>query len=251
MRQFLLLPLAACLLLVPFQRACAQNDAKALIEKAIKAHGGEGPLAKLEKVRVKSKGSLEIMGAGVNFTSEITYQLPNKYKNKMTVDLGGMKVNMTQVLNGNKAWIEGMGMTMDIEGEQLKAIQEEGYANTVEMLVPLLKDKAFTLSTLPEEKVNGKPAVGVRVKSKDHKDIDLFIDKESNLVVRVFREAYDSDTMKEAKFETIYTDFKEFDGVKHGTKVRVNKDGKKYADIEVSDVKTLDKIDPNEFNKSL
>jgi hypothetical protein len=251
MRRICLLLLAAGLLVASVQRASAQDDPKALIEKAIKAHGGEDNLAKLKMVRVKSAGNLEIMGLSVKFTSEVLYQLPNKYKNKMQVDLGGMKVKLTQVLNGNKAWVEGDGMTKDIEGDELKAIQEEGYANIVETLTPLLKDKAFTLSVIPEVKVNEKPAIGVKVKAKDHKDIDLYIDKETNLVVRVVRDSYDSDTMKEATFETIYTEFKQFDGVKHGTKVRVNKDGKKYAEIDVSEVKVLDKIDPNEFNKSL
>jgi hypothetical protein len=142
------------------------------------------------------------------------------------------------------------GETKDIEGDELKALLEDNFSNHVESLVPLLKDKDFTLSSVAEAKVNGKPAAGVKVKAKDHKDIDLFFDKETGLLVRVARNAYNAETMKEALFEIVYSDFKDFSGVKQPAKARLTRDGKPFADVEVTNLQLLDKVNPNEFTKS-
>src|SRR5437016_4035413 len=83
----------------------------------------------------------------------------------------------------------------------LKAFQEEFYSVNVEMLAPLLKEKAYTLSTLDEIKVDGKPAVGVKVSAKGHRDIELYFDKESHLPVKTVRFSIDPETRKEATAE--------------------------------------------------
>jgi hypothetical protein len=239
------------LLLASMPRGRADdNDVRALIEKAVVAHGGEANLAKLQMVRVKSKGTLKITGMTIAFTSDLLYQLPGKSKNKLTLKLPDEKLAVVQVLNGNKAWETVAGETKNIEGDELQALREDCYSNNVESLVPLLKEKAFTLSMIDGANVNGKPAAGVKVQAKDHKDIDLYFDKETDLLVRVVRKAYDAESMKERTFETVYSNFKDFNGVKQPAKARLSKDGMKFADVEVTDLKVLDKVDPNEFNKS-
>src|SRR5262249_11270585 len=45
-------PLTACLLALPVHQARAQGDARAIVEKAIKAQGGEAKVAKLRMVRI-------------------------------------------------------------------------------------------------------------------------------------------------------------------------------------------------------
>lgn len=228
-----------------------ENEAKAIIEKAIKAHGGEDKLAKLHTAAIKMKGAMQIMGFDISFTGETIYQLPNKYKNKMELEAAGKKVATTQVFDGDKAWMIVMDKVIDIEGDQLKAIREEGYAQKVETLVPLLKEKEFELIVLGAEKVNNRPAVGIRVKAKGQKEIDLSFDKETGLLVRVARISYDGNIMKEAAFETIYSDFKDFNGLKHASKAIINQDGKKYMELEFTQITPLDKIDPKEFVRPL
>jgi len=228
-----------------------EDEAKAVIAKGIKAHGGEDNLVKLHMVRVKSKGTMTIMGMNVRFTSDVICYLPKKLKQTVIFQVDDQKITAVQVLNGSKAWAVADGENKDLEGEEFKALQDDNYSNYVESLVPLLRDKDFTLSALAEAKVNGKPAAGVKVKAKDHKDIDLYFDKESGLLVRLTRNTYNAETMKEALFEVIYSDFKDYSGVKQPAKARLSKDGKKFADVELTDLQLLDKVNPNEFNKSL
>ncbi len=48
--------LAVCIALTVVPRLCADEESRAVIEKAVKAHGGEDNLAKLRAVRMKAKG---------------------------------------------------------------------------------------------------------------------------------------------------------------------------------------------------
>src|SRR5437868_218396 len=160
------------------------DDAKTVIEKAIKAQGGEDKLAQFKAGRWKGQGTLTLKGQNLPLTLETVYQLPDKYKTVMHLEVQGKKIKVIQVLEGGKGWMSGEGKTLDLEAELLKAFKEESYAVKVEMLVPLLREKGYTLSKLEEIKVNGKPAVGVKVAAKDHKDIELYFDKDSVLPVK-------------------------------------------------------------------
>jgi hypothetical protein len=74
-------------------------------------------------------------------------------------------------------------------------------------------------------------------------------DLEPLLPVRTLRTGIEPSTMKEAKYEVIYSDPKELGGVKHPTKAVVNIDGKKFMELEIIELKPLDKVAPKEFAK--
>ena len=92
-----------CILAAP---TLAQDEAKAVIERAITAHGGAEKLDKFVAGRVQSKGSIAAQGGQVPFTSGAVYQLPDKVKNtvEFTVPGGGSRP-VTQILNGDKAGV--------------------------------------------------------------------------------------------------------------------------------------------------
>lgn len=247
----LILPGVGLALVLALSTASAQEpEPKALIEKAIKAHGGEEILLKLQTARTKGTGSVEVMGLTIKFTSE-TVQTPTKHKSRMVMEVAGQKIDATEVFDGDKAWLVLMNKVIDLEGEKLKAMKDSAHASTVETLVPLLKDKQFTVEPLKEEKINDKPAVGIRAKAKGQRDVDIYFDKETGLVVKVSRLSYDSDAEKDAQYEAIVTEYKDFGSVKHASKVLVNKDGKKFMNLEITDVKVVDKVDAKEFARPL
>lgn len=238
------------LLLVGAQRASAQNnDPKPIIEKAIKAHGGEDKLAKLQAYRAKMKGTLELMGLSLDFTSEGLMTMRNRMKTEITFEIMGNKLSVIQVFNGEKGWMKIGDDAKDVDEDHLKEMKEEGHSVRVGSLVPLLKDKAYILAYLGEAKVNEKPAVGVKVSAKGFREIDLWFDKDSGLLVKSVRPTFDLTARKEVMKETYLSDYKDADGMKHAGKVRIDQDGKKLLEGEVTEYKILDKADDNEFAK--
>jgi hypothetical protein len=250
MRNCLLSTIAIGLYLLPTPLArAADEEPKALIEKAIKAYGGEEKLAGIKALRIKSKGNIDILGQNLTFTSSGIQQMTGQLKNEITVDIMGQQLTILQVYDGKKGWFRLMDATMELEGDLLKEMQAQAHSARVNTLVPLLKDKAFTLSPLGEVKVKGKAALGVKVSAKDQKDIELYFDKETGLMAKVARQAFDSNTMKEVMQEMIFSEFKETDGLKHATKVLMQHDGKKLLELDVTEYKLLDKQDDSEFAK--
>lgn len=240
--------LALCLLSGPTARA-ADDEPKALVEKAIKAYGGEEKLAGIKAIRIKSKGNIDVLGQTIAFTSNGVQQLTGQVRNEITLDIMGQQLTILQICDGKKGWFRLMDNTMELEGDLLKEMQAQAHSTRVTTLVPLLKDKAFTLAPLGEVKVKGKPALGVKVTAKDQRDIDLYFDKETGLIAKVARQAFDSNTMKEVMQEMIFSDFKETDGLKHATKVLMNHDGKKLLELDITEYKLIDKLDASEFAK--
>jgi hypothetical protein len=139
-----------------------------------------------------------------------------------------------------------MDQTMDLKGEELDNHKEELHAEQVQTLVPLLKNKAFTLHSLGEIKVNDRAAVGVRVVSRGHKDVNLYFDRKTSLLAKVERRTLD-DAGKEITEETILSDYKDVDGIKVPMKAVIHHDGKKFLETETTEFRFLDQIDASEF----
>jgi hypothetical protein len=111
------------------------------------------------------------------------------------------------------------------------------------------KDMLFDLSALPEIQVEGKAAVGVRVRSRGHKDINLYFDKKTYLLVKVQRRMDDQISPEEVNEERFLTEYQDVQGIKTPKKCVVFRDGKKYLDMEVVEAKYLEKVDDREFVK--
>jgi hypothetical protein len=75
-----------------------QETARAVIERAIKAHGGEEKLTKLRADKVKLKGVLVFGAREAPFTAETTVQLPGQFKNVMQITVDGRAFTLLQIL---------------------------------------------------------------------------------------------------------------------------------------------------------
>jgi hypothetical protein len=248
MRRYVLLSAAISCLLVAAGLASAQGDPKAIIERAIKAHGGEAKLNKLNATLAKGKGTMELMGQTVPFTSNAAGQLPDKLRNELGIELAGQKITILQILNGDKAWLSVQGQTQEMTGAMLDEMKETAYTARVESMTPLLKEPAFKLAPAAETSVNGKPALGVKVTSKGHKDVTLYFDKDKGLLVRSDRVSLDPG-MAEVPTETIYSDFKDIEGVIQPLKIQIKQSGKPFINSEITEIKFADKLDDKLFEK--
>ena len=231
-------------------RADDKADAQALIAKAIKAMGGKEKLAAKQAFTFKTKGKFYGMGEGIDYTGEFAVQPPDKIHFQMDFEANAMKFNMVYVFNGKKGWIKLNDQRNALDKDAVAEAREDMYAGHVEALVPLLKGKGFEFSPVGEVKVGEQAAVGIRVSHKGHRDINLFFDKKTGLLLkseRIIKAVMMGG--KELTQERIFSDYKEIDGVKRAMKFLLNRDGKKYVVADVSDFETKDKIDDSEFAK--
>ena len=247
----ILLPVGLALGLLPAWTApaVAQADPRAIVARAIAAHGGEAKLGQLNAEQAKTRGTVHLDGKTIPFTAETFVQLPSQFKNVMTYELQGKKGSLTQVLDGDKGWLSFDGNTKPLEEPLLSETRETMYAQRIARLLSLLKDKDIRLAGLPEVKVNDQPAVGVKVSTNGHKEISLYFDKASGLLVKIERRALNSEPKKEVRQEEFFSDFKEVNGVKRPMKIMVLQDGVKFLEGEMTEVKPTEKLPENIFAK--
>jgi hypothetical protein len=239
-----------CGLLITTRAAFAQDRARAIVEKAIQAQGGEAKVAKLRTMRIKVEGTTDLVPGQPNlpFTMEDTWQMPNRYKTESSFQLMGKKFNQTQVIDGEKGWIQVDGRVQDLPKDALAELKEQKYAEDLDRL-RVLNEKGIELSLLDEIKVDGTPAVGVLVKSKGHRDVKLYFDKASGLLVKREQRVLDSSSGKEVRQEVVFSDYQEKDGLKHYKKIVALRNGKKLIDARVIEVELFERLDAKVFAK--
>src|SRR2546421_222339 len=104
MSRSLLVCSAAAVVLTFAGPTLAQETPRAIIEKAIKAHGGEANLAKLRAVRMKTKGEAHLNDQTFPFTTVSASQLPGQSRSAVDVDTGAGTINWVFVANSKKSW---------------------------------------------------------------------------------------------------------------------------------------------------
>jgi hypothetical protein len=228
--------------------AAEQDDAKKIIDKAIKAHGGQEKLTKLKAVTMRLKGTIHSPGGDIPFTGEVVTQGVGQRRLALDAETNGTKFTFVQVLNGDKGWQKINDDTQELSADQLAEAKEQAYESWAATLAPL-DDKAFALSSLGEVKVEDRPAIGIRVSSKGHRDVNLYFDKELSVLVKSEIRVKDEESGMEVNQESTYSDFKEIDGIKEPTKIVVKKDGKPFVEATVEQVKREEKADDSIFAK--
>jgi outer membrane lipoprotein-sorting protein len=243
MRKLLCTGIAVGLTLMTLLSARADDaaDARTLIEKAIKASGGKDKLAKFKAQTFSEKGTYYGAGQGQPYTGKYAVQFPDKFRMEI-------KDVFTIVFAGDKGWIKFMGETKDMTKEQLANQKESTEAQYATTLLPL-EDKAYTLTMLPEIKVDGKPALGVKAAKKGMPDVSLYFDKATSLLVKYSFRTKSEEEKKEVTQDVYLSDYHEVQGIQISKKVVIKRDDKQFVESEVADVKLLEKLDDSVFAK--
>ena len=219
-----------------------RDEALAVLNKAIKAHGGA---AALDKARMRSRSGKGVVtiGGEVRITAEETFHFPDRCR--LVIDLERSRIVL--VLNGAKGWTQTGGATREMNEETVKEKQEELYVWWLMNLTPLLKDE-FELKPLADAKVNGEDAAVVKVSHKSYPDVRLFFDKKSGLLVKIGRRS--TETGASLAKDYFFSDHKEFDGVKMPTKEIVTINGTtKMSEVTYNTNKVLSQVEDKLFDK--
>ncbi|AWM38624.1 hypothetical protein GobsT_31960 [Gemmata obscuriglobus] len=229
-------------------RADDAAEARKLIEKAVKAHGGQDKLDKFGGAVSKLKGTFYGQGDGLAMTGEISVAGQDKQRIDLEIDAGGQKIPIVIVLAGDKGWTKIVKDVTELDKDKLEETKEQAYASWVTNLAPL-KDKQFTFATTGEIKVENRPALGVKVSSKGHRDIDLYFDKETGLLVKSETRVKDDTTGQEVTEESFPSEYKEVQGTQQAMKFLTKRDGKKFIEGEVTSLELVEKLDASTFTK--
>jgi hypothetical protein len=223
----------------------ADDAANKVVEASIKAHGGADALKKFKAGSSKMKGEMVVFGMDLEFTGDLAYELPDKYKMTILTDVAGQKLTVVQVVNGTKVKNTLNGMALNLGAAEKSELAQAAAMQEIAQLTPLLGSEKYTIKAEKDEDVGGMPASVVLVTAKDFKATKLYFDKKSNLLVKTSRKglAPGMGEPQEVMEETILSDYKPVEGIQTPMKMAVTHDGKKFMNVTVSDVKVAEKSD--------
>ncbi|MFO0812828.1 MAG: hypothetical protein U0796_06390 [Gemmatales bacterium] len=218
-----------------------------VLEKAIAARGGEAALKKLSAVSYRGKGISAPGGVISPFVFRTTSALPDRIRDEQDYQDG---TRFVQVFNKEKGWLAINGKVKEINSDPaaIKSLKDLLYANQVLTLLPL-KDKAYTLEPLPEQRKEGVMTQGFVVKQKDQPDISLFFDKETGELLLSKSRVIDPNALVERDQETLYTQYKTVQGIPFPMRWVIYNDGNKSMELSFEELKFLDKVDEILFAK--
>jgi hypothetical protein len=237
-------------LLVPATNAVPAGDAEAarsLVDKAIRAHGGEAALSKWPASAGRLKGTFHGFGDAVPFTGEFAAEGSDRSMTTVNARIGGDTLRLVQILNRDKGWTRTNDTTETMDKEELAEVQEEAYAAWVATLVPL-KDKAVTLTRIGEVTIDRRPASGIRVARKGRREVNLYFDNKTGLLVKMARRMQD-ELGEEVTEETFMSDYKDVQGTKQAHKLTIKRDGQPYMESQITEVRLAERLDDSVFAK--
>jgi hypothetical protein len=249
MRRAAWVVVAACL--VPAARADDAGDARAVLDRAVKAMGGPDKLARCQAVTWKGKGAVRIDAVTVTFTDELSAQGLGRYHWQVAAEANGRAIGLLIVLKGDKGWLkpDNAAAAGDLPKQLLPLFRADLRAVRLAQHLLPLKDKAYRLSHLGELKVGDRMAVGVKASHPDWPELDLLFDKETGLPVRAELRLKEGTDGPEVVHALTFGGYKEAGGVKHFTKVALRRDDKLTVEAEASDVTFPDTLDDSTFDK--
>jgi hypothetical protein len=222
------------------------KSAREIVRRAIEAQGGEEQVAKfLKPWRAQVKGT----AGPQTITGEILHAGDQRGRISTTISLAGLPVKVVVVQNDDGVWRSIAGVTTEVKGKELEEMLDGGYrSRKVRFLLPILKEPGYELSLLPDAEVSDRPASGIRVKNKGHRDVDLYFDKENGRLVKTESRILGPDK-KQIVLEQVFSNYRDFDGVLLASKFTKYENGKLRSVEEFADITFVDAIDPKELAK--
>jgi hypothetical protein len=228
-------------------RSGDDKDVRATIAKAIRAKGGDHE-AKYKGTIMKAAGTFHGAGEGIPFTGEWQVQGNKQSRAVLEIKVMNQTLTVAKTVNGDKGWMKFNDQVKDMSADELAEEKDDLYARWVSSLVPL-KDKAFKLAPLGEVKIDDKAATGVRVSREGKRDVNLYFDNGTGMLVKTEHQVKDvaGGGDKEVLQETYFSDFKDFKGAKYPTKFTIKREGKLYVEGDVSDIRPVEMIEAAVF----
>jgi hypothetical protein len=221
------------------------DEARAVVQRAIAAHGGAAALDRYPAGKDTIKGVVVLGDQEVEVTGTLTYSLPGRNKTVVSLDFGGRKSRLTQVIDGDRVSAAIDGEKLEMTEEQIADLRHAQHASDIFRLTLLLADPDYTVKTLGEARFGDRTMVGVLVQHKKHRDVKVWFDKQTGLIARMERQSVEDG--QEKPKELLYSDYREFGGIKVPCREVILLDGRKTQDLLTTARKPLEKVAEKEL----
>ena len=181
------------------------------------------------------------MGDGLPYEGQYETSLPNKFRVEI-------RYVFTIIVDDDKGWLKAQGQVIAMPAEQPK--KKQMHSGFVSTLIPLAKPgKRYKLSLFGEAEVDGEQCDGVNVASDKQQSVTLMFSRKTGLLRKSECIVYSDELSKEVVEESIYSEYRNVEGLKVAHKIAINRDGKKFVVSETQEIRLEKEADPSWFAK--
>jgi outer membrane lipoprotein-sorting protein len=242
--------LALCMLSGVPHKIAAQTpaDVRAVVNRAIRASGGENRLSHFKAATWTVTGKFYETKPPTEFTSEWAHEVPDRVRAVLHARINGERFDVVTVFNRDAGWIRINGKTHAMTSEETTETKQELHLAELSRLIDL-KRRDLTLSSLGAATSDGRPVVVIKVVAAGFPDVKLSFDKETGLPAKAETTVHDNRTGKNVTQETLFSDYHDVDGIKIPLSQVIRRDGQPYKETVAADFKIADRLDESLFEK--
>ncbi len=229
---------------VPEAGEAETAKAKAILSDVIEAHGG---LEKLQSVRsLVTQGQYTLNTPGGMMQANIKHSRVLPYKIRLDITLQPMGMQMSQVFDGESAWMAMPQGVQPLPGSQVEEFKKDALRNTINLLIHFSRED-MSAQYLGTEDVNGKSADVIRITISDANALKLFVDQETKYIVKKSYQSLGQAGPVEA--EEFIDDYRDISGVKIGFRTVVHQNGEPFLEGTLSEAIINAEVEESLFEK--
>lgn len=227
----------------------SQDDAKAIMDKSIKAYGGVAQLKKWSCGYVKYRSTAEGMGMPGSVVMEETFQFPGRFKRIAVYQLQGRESRSVYVIDKEKSWSKFNDRETQTEpdGNDFGKKTEHPYANFYSLAPVIAGNNTF--KRLDDDKAGTQEVAVVRIQGENQVQVDFYFDKKTALLLKTRRYSVDPDSGKKIIADVFLEEHKEVQGVTVPMRIKGYQDGKPAMTMTILELKFKDKYPDGTFAK--
>src|SRR5437588_842642 len=120
-----------------------EAEVKAVLDKAIKALGGEEKLAKAKALKFKTRETISFNGNDSEVSGETTVQGLHQRRSEFEGEFNGNKFKGVTVVNNDKGWRKFGDMARDLDSGALANEKRNIYLQVIPMTIVPVKGEGF------------------------------------------------------------------------------------------------------------
>jgi len=220
---------------------------KALLDKALEAHGGRDRLSRCQAATFTVDGKVQHSGQSVEFKGTWQALLPERLRIDVQVPFMGLQFKYSQVCAGDKSWNALNENVVELSKPARVEAIEMAWANNQARLTPLT-DPGVQLRYLGESKVGEQAALGLAIQRRERREVKLFFDRQTGLLLKIETKSRDIlDLEHEFVAETFFADYRKVDGMPAAHKITMRRDGKPFMEMECKEHKLAESLGDEVF----
>ena len=218
--------------------------AKMILSDVVEAHGGLEQLQSVRSFVAQGQYSRSTPGGMMQAEIKRTRVLPDKIRLDITFQAMGMR--MSQVFDGESAWMAMPQGVQDLPGSQVEEFKKDALRDTINLLIHVSNNDT-SAQYLGTENVNGKSADVIRIAISDADTLKLFIDQETKYIVKKSYQSLGQEGPVET--EEYIDDYRDISGVKIGFHTVVHQNGEPFLEGTLSEAIINAEVDKSLFEK--